>query len=214
MFFLANNKKIIFILLLYISLYYIVFLYRFVLHCQIFPRGKYKLVCSSFAYGSVWKQHHVICWQNNNKQTELCWADFPGSAVCTQTAGGIKGPLCCTFSFTVLPSIDLFLCLLLNPSSMSNPLWCSHVCWSLARVAWDYSRQAGRHTHYTQHTHTLLPLRCGVPQECARGCPSTLTCRGPLSAALEANLLCGTGSRETFPPPSLPSYGFYQGKMK
>lgn len=47
-------------------------------------------------------------------------------------------------------SIDLFLVLCKSLSSLSNPLWCSSVCWSRARVAWDYSDWG--HTHTEVHS--------------------------------------------------------------
>lgn len=54
--------------------------------------------------------------------------------------------LCSISPFTVPSSIDLFLFLCKPLSSMSNPLWCSRVCWSCARVAWDYYGWR-HHTH-------------------------------------------------------------------
>lgn len=37
---------------------------------------------------------------------------------------------------------------------MSNPLWCSHVCWSRARVAWDYYGSTRTRTRTCTRTHT------------------------------------------------------------
>lgn len=67
-------------------------------------------------------------------------------------ANGIQETLCSASPFTVPSSIDLFLFLSKSLSSMSNPLWCSHVCWSCARVAWDY--HGWRHTHICTRTCT------------------------------------------------------------
>lgn len=46
-------------------------------------------------------------------------------------------------------------CSLWKPlSSMSNPLWCSHVCWSRAREAWDYYDWR-HHKHTFTEVHSL-----------------------------------------------------------
>lgn len=127
-------------------------------------------------------------------------------------ANGIQETLCSASPFTVPSSIDLFLFLSKSLSSMSNPLWCSHVCWSCARVAWDY--HGWRHTHIRTHMHTrpiyTLPnfslhyvgYRRNVPGDVR------VDCRGPIWT--RGNLLYGTGSgKPLFPPP----IGLYQGKM-
>lgn len=64
--------------------------------------------------------------------------DRTGNRDCVYADNGIRETL--RSAFTVPSCIDLFLSPLQIPlfhESMSNPLWCSHVCWSRARVAWD-----------------------------------------------------------------------------
>lgn len=150
--------------------------------CQMFFCGQYKW------WGKIYVCALVQCLLCIVKIVALNW--FPWlDCVQIHTAIGIKEPLCRTSSFTVLYSIDLFLSLSVNPFSMSNPLWCSHVCWSLARVAWDYSTRT--------HTHSFIDdvgYHRNVPGDVHVDC-------GRPPSGLEGNLLCGTGSRETFLSP-------------
>lgn len=126
---------------------------------------------------------------------------------------GIQESLGSTSPFTVPSSIDLFLFLCKSLSSMSNPLWCSHVCWSRARGAWDY--YCWRH-HTHAHTQTdSLYIHFQMSPFTMWG--TTRMCQGTSMLAIDGlcgilcgicgNLLYGTRSGETS------SYGLYQGKM-
>lgn len=107
-------------------------------------------------------------------------------------------------------SIDLFLVLCKSLSSLSNPLWCSSVCWSRARVAWDYSDWG--HTHTQKCTAYIYTLKCllftmWATTGMCQGVP-ILTVKG--LSRLQGTLCVPLGRGK---PSSPPPKGSYQGEI-
>lgn len=98
---------------------------------------------------------------------------LPFSVPVQIAANGIQETLPQSPFVLYLPSL-IFLLLCKSPSSMCNPLWRSHVCWSSARKAWYYYNYRHHTRAHTNGQPIVTPSGfspCAEKGNVLRGCP-------------------------------------------